>query len=83
MKRKFVLVLLIALLLAVFAIARAQSSIGNAYGGPGLLDTTLYAGQTIDAGTVHFWNSPQKVMVQIEYLGRVEDCSHANLRRLS
>jgi hypothetical protein len=69
MNRKIVLVLFIVLLLTVGAIAQAQSGSGAAYGGPGLHQSTLYAGQTIDAGVASIWNSPKKLMIQIEPSG--------------
>jgi hypothetical protein len=68
MSRKFALGIsgvLLLVLLAIFAVAQAQPPPGNAYGGPGLDERPLLAGQTIDAGTVNTWNSNQKVMVQI------------------
>ncbi len=70
MNRRIVLVIMIVLLLlGIFAIAQAQSLTGNAYGGPGLFETPFLADQTIDAGTVSIWNSPQNVMVHIETSG--------------
>ena len=71
MSRKFALVIsTVALLLpAMLPIAQAQSPPGTAYGGPGLFETTLFADQTIDVGTVSIWNSPKKAMVRIEPSG--------------
>lgn len=71
MSRKFALVIsTVALILpAMLPVAQALSPPGTAYGGPGLLETQLMAGQTINAGTVSFWNSNKKAMVQIEASG--------------
>ncbi|NNC92197.1 MAG: hypothetical protein HKN80_06860, partial [Acidimicrobiia bacterium] len=72
MSRKSSLVIsgvFLALLLTIFAVAQAQDTSANAYGGPGLLNTPLMADQTIDAGNVSIWNSPKKLMVQIKTSG--------------
>ncbi|MBT8164117.1 MAG: hypothetical protein KJO97_01105, partial [Acidimicrobiia bacterium] len=72
MSRKFALGISTVLLLgvlAIFAVAQAQGTSGNAYGGPGLLETPLLADQTIEAGTVGIWNSPKKLMVEIRTSG--------------
>ena len=39
------------------------------YGGPGLLNTPLIAGQTIDAGMVSVWNGRENLQIQIEPSG--------------
>ena len=39
------------------------------YGGPGLLNTPLLAGQTIDAGMVSVWNGRENLQIQIEPSG--------------
>ena len=61
----------VALLLpALLPVAQAQEiPTVSPYGGPGLFDAQLLAGQTIDAGTVSVWNSPKKLMVQIRTSG--------------
>ncbi|MGB5658842.1 MAG: hypothetical protein WBO54_05105, partial [Thermoanaerobaculia bacterium] len=41
----------------------------GAHGGPGLHETILFAGQTIDAGSVSIWNSPKNMMVQVNTEG--------------
>ena len=46
----------------------ALEGIGFAPAGPGLHVTTLYAGQTIDAGTASVWNSREKLQIQVEAL---------------
>ena len=56
----------LALLLCAATSAISQDGTGAAYGGPGLHETTLYAGQTIDAGTVSVWNSPKRLIIQVE-----------------
>ncbi|MBN1581991.1 MAG: hypothetical protein JXA89_14900 [Anaerolineae bacterium] len=60
-----VLVLLASLLFTTMP-AFSQSGTGSAYDRLGLFTTPLYAGQTIDAGTVRVWNSPQKLMIQVD-----------------
>ncbi|MFV9689903.1 MAG: choice-of-anchor O protein [Desulfobacteria bacterium] len=47
----------------------AYAEVAHAYGGPGRLDTTLYAGQTIDAGTVSVWNGRENLKIRIEPSG--------------
>jgi hypothetical protein len=60
------LIPILAVLMLCTTLVSAQTATGAAYGGPGLFETTLFAGQTIDAGTVKVWNSPKKFMVQVE-----------------
>ena len=54
--------------LCLLVLAGAPALAAN-YGGPGLHPTTLFAGRTIDAGTVSVWNSPKKLMIQVESTG--------------
>jgi hypothetical protein len=46
----------------------ADEGLGFAPAGPGRHETTLYAGQTIDAGTASVWNSREKLQIQVETL---------------
>ena len=46
-----------------------ETVVPSAYGGPGLLKTTLYTEQTIDVGTVSVWNSKENLQIQIEPSG--------------
>jgi hypothetical protein len=46
----------------------ADEGLGFAPAGPGRHVTTLYAGQTIDAGTASVWNSREKLQIQVEAL---------------
>ncbi len=47
----------------------AETEVPRAYGGPGRFVTTLYAGQTIDAGTVSVWNGKENLKIRIEPSG--------------
>jgi hypothetical protein len=47
----------------------AYAEVAHAYGGPGRFCTTLYAGQTIDAGTVSVWNGRETLKIRIEPSG--------------
>jgi hypothetical protein len=47
----------------------AYAEVAHAYGGPGRFCTTLYAGQTIDAGMVSVWNGRENLQIQIEPSG--------------
>jgi hypothetical protein len=60
------LIPILAVLMLCTTLVFAQTATGAAYGGPGLYSMTLFAGQTIDAGTVSVWNSPKKLMIQVE-----------------
>ncbi|MDL1963636.1 MAG: choice-of-anchor O protein, partial [Deltaproteobacteria bacterium] len=46
-----------------------ERPVNRAYGGLGLLETPLIAGQTIDAGIVRVWNSREKLHIQVEPSG--------------
>jgi len=52
--------------IAGFAVLVVAVGPAVAQGGPGLHTTPLVAGQWMDAGTVSMWNSPQKMILQIE-----------------
>ena len=65
MKHKWIPILALLLLCATTMVT-AQTAAGAPYGGPGLYSMTLFAGQTLDAGTVAVWNSTKKLMVQVE-----------------
>jgi hypothetical protein len=60
------LIPILAVLMLCTTLVSAQTATGAAYGGPGLYSMTLYADQTIDAGTVSVWNSPKKLILQVE-----------------
>jgi hypothetical protein len=60
------LIPILAVLMLCTTLVFAQTATGAAYGGPGLYAMTLFADQTIDAGTVSVWNSPKKLMIQVE-----------------
>jgi hypothetical protein len=47
----------------------AYAEVAQAYGGPGRFCTTLYAGQTIDAGKVSVWNGRENLKIRIEPSG--------------
>jgi hypothetical protein len=47
----------------------AYAEVAHAYGGPGRFCTTLYAGQTIDAGKVSVWNGRENLKIRIEPSG--------------
>jgi len=67
------LFLVVAVLLSGIALAEgsvlANEEVGFAFAGPGLHETTLYAGQTIDAGTISVWNSRDNLQIQTETSG--------------
>jgi len=67
--RKLTFVVLALLLCATTMVFAQTPATGAAFGGPGLYEMTLFAGQTIDAGTVGVWNSPKKLIIQVETSG--------------
>ena len=46
-----------------------ETAVPRAYGGPGLLETPLYAGQTLDVGMLSIWNSRENMQIQIKPSG--------------
>ena len=46
-----------------------ETAVARAYGGPGLLETPLYADQTLDVGMVSVWNSRENLQIQIKPSG--------------
>ncbi len=66
MNRKITLVTVLLLLSAVVLIANAQGESNAGPGGPGLHTTPLIVNKTVDAGTVSVWNSPKKLIIQVE-----------------
>jgi len=65
MKHRLIPILAVLMLCATTLVS-AHSGIGAAYGGPGRYNMTLFADQTIDVGTVSVWNSPNKLIIQVE-----------------
>ena len=62
-------IFIFAILAILLAAGTTYAADGAAYGGPGRFDTTLYAGQTIDAGMVSVWNGRENLQIQIEPSG--------------
>ena len=61
---KFINLLFISWMLIV--LFPSQGFANTASGGPGLFQTTLFADQNLNVGSTSVWNSPKKMLIQLE-----------------